>query len=68
MGCSEIRLLKLEPGCWDYEIRCRIEYVLLDNDPASVALSYTWGDLTDTVEISIAGQAFKVTRDLSTNL
>ncbi len=61
---SEIRLLRLNPGRWDDPIECDLEVVALEDNPSYAALSYAWGDPTDTVEINPSGRPWRVTRSL----
>lgn len=65
---SEIRLLSVAPGAWDDQVSCTIHYVPLDEGPEYVALSYTWGDATDQVEILLDGHRHRATRSLFTAL
>lgn len=65
---SEIRLLRVAPGAWDDQVSCTIHYVPLDERPEYVALSYTWGDPSDQVDILVDGRRHRVTRSLFTAL
>lgn len=65
---SEIRLLRVAPGAWDDQVSCTIHYVPLDEGPEYVALSYTWGDASDQVEILLDGRRHRATRSLFTAL
>lgn len=65
---SEIRLLRVAPGGWDDQVSCTMHYVPLDERPEYVALSYTWGDASDQVEILLDGWQHRVTRSLFTAL
>ncbi|KAK4451991.1 heterokaryon incompatibility protein-domain-containing protein [Podospora aff. communis PSN243] len=60
----QLRLLRLLPGKWSDPIPCSLEVVSLDANPSYAALSYTWGDATDTVPITLDGQSWHVTRSL----
>lgn len=61
---SSIRLVTIEPGEFQDEIRCYLRTVLLDSCPAFEALSYVWGDPNITRPISLNGQPFQVTVNL----
>lgn len=61
---SEIRLLSVAPGGWDDQVSCTLHYEPLDEEPEYIALSYTWGDPTDQVEILLDGRPHRVTRSL----
>ncbi|KAJ4416872.1 hypothetical protein N0V82_006511 [Gnomoniopsis sp. IMI 355080] len=67
---SDIRLVEILPGRWDDTVACRLERVPLRGcqDPQYVALSYAWGDPTDTVDIVVNGNIHPVTRSLFTAL
>ena len=65
---SEIRLIRFGPGRWDDPIGCDLVYVLLDDRPKYVALSYVWGDPTETQPISLNGKAFNITSNLFSGL
>ena len=41
---NEIRLLILQPGDWEEDIKVSLQVVSLDNEPEYIALSYVWGD------------------------
>lgn len=61
---NEIRLLSLQPGSFDDELRCTLRNVSLDDDPEYHALSYTWGDPTNKKPVLIDGSTFNVTVNL----
>lgn len=67
---SEIRIVEILPGRWDDTVSCRLQHVQLRgvNDPQYAALSYAWGDPTDTVDIVLNGFVHPVTRTLFTAL
>ena len=65
---SEIRLLRVAPGGWDDQVSCTMDYVPLDGRPEYVALSYTWGDASDQVDIVLDGHGHRATRSLFTAL
>ncbi|KAK4457256.1 heterokaryon incompatibility protein-domain-containing protein [Cladorrhinum samala] len=46
-GNSTIRIIVIEPGAPDAEIRTRLVVVNLDDKPEYEAISYTWGDPKD---------------------
>lgn len=45
-------------------ISCKLENLEIKNAPEYIALSYAWGDPTDTAEIEIGGRSFRVTTSL----
>ncbi|TVY42784.1 Heterokaryon incompatibility protein 6,OR allele [Lachnellula subtilissima] len=60
-----IRLLHLSPASsQDDTIKCRFTVVLLDDKPDYEALSYAWGDVTDTRSIEVEGKAVSITSNL----
>jgi hypothetical protein len=60
----EIRLLKILPDRWSAGIRCDLDIVSLDEEPAYTALSYVWGNPHDTVPIVVQGSSFQATKNL----
>lgn len=56
---GEIRCVILLPGSVDDPIACKLVYTTINEDSTTrvdyVALSYCWGDVEDTVEISLHG-------------
>ncbi|PWY93145.1 hypothetical protein BO94DRAFT_583385 [Aspergillus sclerotioniger CBS 115572] len=60
----EIRLASILPGRWSDEVSCKLESVSLDDKPIYEALSYTWGDPSDKVAITLEGVDFSVTKNL----
>ena len=65
---SATRLVKLLPAGFNDPIRCELETVSLESEPPYIALSYVWGDATDTVPISLNGIEHGVTRNLDSFL
>lgn len=65
---SEFRLVTLLPGNWDDEIRCTLTTRLLETKPKYHALSYTWGDPSNTVPIQLDDIEFRVTNNLAVAL
>jgi hypothetical protein len=59
------RLIKVLPGTFDDPIRCELEPTSLGTKPHYVALSYAWGDPTDTELISLDGCVYPVTKNLA---
>jgi hypothetical protein len=57
---EEIRLISLA-GENSAEVSIPIEHVSLINPPSYTALSYCWGDQSETQTISIDGRKFQVT-------
>src|SRR2546423_4132352 len=64
----EIRLLSILPGKWTDEIRCELRRFSLDSRPRYEALSYTWGDPSDTRPIILDGCEVRVTVNLESAL
>jgi hypothetical protein len=60
----EIRVLNILPDRWSAGIRCDLEIVSLDEEPAYTALSYVWGNPNDTVPIVVQGSSFQATKNL----
>ena len=60
----QIRLLKLHPGTEVEDIECHLEHVSLEDNPGFTALSYVWGDLTNTRTILPHNVPFPVTKNL----
>src|SRR6266536_1978904 len=71
---SEIRMLAILPSLHrSWKIRCKLYTVSLESlDEAPFAfyeaLSYTWGDTSDSVLIALNGNEFHVTRNLAAAL
>jgi len=67
-----IRTIRLYPGRFDDEVRCELEHCLLQGGdceaPTYIALSYTWGDSTNTKLISLDGKPYPVTLNLASFL
>lgn len=63
-GYHEIRVIILHPGSCEEGIRCEIRHVSFDESPAYEALSYTWGERTDPVQITLDESPFLVTQNL----
>jgi hypothetical protein len=61
---SEIRLTKLGPGDWTDPISCELIHVSLDSRPKYVALSYAWGNATETRPITLNGNSYNITTSL----
>ncbi|KAE9379904.1 HET-domain-containing protein [Stipitochalara longipes BDJ] len=61
---SEIRLIRLKSGGWCDPIVCDLISVRLDDKPKFVALSYAWGDPTDTRPITLNSQTYNITVNL----
>ncbi|RDW58421.1 hypothetical protein BP5796_12351 [Coleophoma crateriformis] len=60
-----IRVLKIHPApSLDTPIRCDIEVVSLDNDPAYAALSYCWGNGDFDHSLTCDGQKLNITASL----
>src|SRR5690349_8943294 len=61
---DNIRLLILRSGSFDDPIYCQLEQVSLSDDHAYEALSYVWGDASDTSSMSLEGVQYTITRNL----
>lgn len=61
---QEIRLFTLLPGAWDSPICGELHNDRLTNGPEYAALSYVWGDASDTAAISLNGHTHAATRNL----
>jgi hypothetical protein len=61
-----IRVLHLAPGTG--EIHFSLQAVNLDADPAYEAISYCWGDATDTETVYCEGKTLQITNSLFTAL
>lgn len=57
---TEIRLLELQPGTGDQEIRCKLRVCDRTNLPEYSAISYTWGDTRGTRYVRIDGKILAV--------
>src|SRR6266536_2092057 len=64
----EIRLLILEHGEPDDQVQAQLIHASLDDQPTYEALSYTWGDPTNTHPILLNGSPFEVTANLGVAL
>lgn len=63
---NEIRLLTIEPASDECAtLSCSLSTVSLDDDPVYDALSYTWGDRTQSVPIRLDGFLWEITTNLS---
>ncbi|KAK0117365.1 hypothetical protein ONS96_013195 [Cadophora gregata f. sp. sojae] len=59
-----IRVLILEPGSREDQIRCRLRHVKLADNPQYEALSYVWGDANQTKELYLEARPIQVTKSL----
>jgi hypothetical protein len=64
---DEIRLLHLKPGSGD-DIHFTLHSVRLGEQPSYEAISYCWGDASDTREVYCNGQLLSITNSLYTGL
>jgi hypothetical protein len=62
---KEIRILDLHQIDTDAYIRCTLRTVSLKSCPPFKALSYVWGDPSDTCLITLDGKEFQVTKNLA---
>ena len=61
-----IRVLRLQPGDTDQDIKCSLEIVDIEQSKGSYeALSYVWGDPNDTVNVQCNGQRVPITVSLA---
>ncbi|KAI4646467.1 uncharacterized protein J4E79_010529 [Alternaria viburni] len=61
-----IRVLKLQPGETDQDIRCSLEIVGIEDSKATYeAISYVWGDAKNTVNIWCNGLRVPITASLA---
>jgi hypothetical protein len=70
---KEIRLLQLlsqnsNAHETQNRVRCQLIYCDLGEDVQYMALSYTWGDPTDTIPIEVEGIEHRATRNLNAAL
>jgi hypothetical protein len=65
---DETRLLHLEPGSGDDDIRFTLRPVRLGDKPSYEAISYCWGDARVTREVYCEGKLLVVTNSLYTAL
>ncbi|KAH8672724.1 heterokaryon incompatibility protein-domain-containing protein, partial [Tricladium varicosporioides] len=65
---QEVRILSIMNGCRSAEIECTLQHVYLADNSNYKALSYTWGNPSDTSYIKLNGQPFLVTINLATAL
>lgn len=65
---DEIRLLHLQPGIGDGDVRFSLHTVKLDDNPSYEALSYCWGDSNDTRLVYCEGMSLQITYSLFTAL
>ncbi|KAK6440318.1 hypothetical protein LTR95_003465 [Oleoguttula sp. CCFEE 5521] len=65
---TQFRILHLLPGQPSNGVRCCLHQLGLDGNVSYDALSYTWGDLKGTKEISCDGHTLRVTTNLHTAL
>jgi hypothetical protein len=68
LGANEIRLVKLLPGHWGDEIRCKLLYDPLWSIRPYHSLSYVWGSPRITRPILLDGYVFPVTVNLESAL
>ncbi|KAK4246557.1 heterokaryon incompatibility protein-domain-containing protein [Corynascus novoguineensis] len=65
---DEIRLLRLLPGRFDDPIKCYLEHESLASAPCYDALSYAWGDATQTLPIMLDDAPYPITTNLEAAL
>jgi len=62
---QEVRILSIMNGCQSVEIECTLEHIHLVGGSNYKALSYTWGNPSDTSYIKLNNQPFLVTASLA---
>jgi len=62
---SSVRLLRLRPRILGEVLTCNLVEANLDQHPHYEALSYCWGDASDTTDILLNGKPFTITRNCS---
>ena len=68
-GARDVRLLDLHPAeKRNDNIHCTIRHVCLDVENSYEALSYTWGDASQQLDISCNGASLKITHNLNVAL
>ncbi|KAI7222562.1 hypothetical protein KC333_g1055 [Hortaea werneckii] len=63
-GGDWFRLLQLDPGVGNDPVSCSLRICRLSNAPPFEAISYVWGDSTDTVALTCDGKSKCVTVNL----
>ena len=63
-----MRLLQLQPGSFEDEIRVGLSTVSLQESPTDEALSYVWGTQAVTRFVTVCGNTFQVTVNLEVAL
>jgi len=61
---DEIRTLILHPAPFDDPICCSLKYISLEDQPGYEALSYAWGDPSNTIPVVLDGEPYPVTINL----
>lgn len=61
---SSFRILTLHSGKPDEPVQCSLSVASLDDPPAYDALSYVWGDPSDTAQVMVDGTPLTVPRNL----
>jgi hypothetical protein len=59
-----IRVLEIWPATSEEEINCSLQEAFLDSSVDFSALSYTWGDVADTLPVTVIHQTLAVTRNV----
>ena len=65
---KQIRLVTVKPGNSSDDIQCELTVHTLEDTLKYPALSYRWGEPTDTTEILLDGRPFQVTKNLEAAL
>lgn len=61
---QSIRLLLLLPGEFNADIHFKLEHILLADNPQYEALSYVWGDASQTFEVFCDGNYLRITKSM----
>jgi len=63
---QEIRLLEIiMADCIQNPLECKLSTISLDDSEDFTALSYVWGNATDTVNITVNGLCTPITKNLA---
>jgi hypothetical protein len=60
---THIRLLQITQGSWDQPVKCVVAAWPLDTVPTYTAISYTWGDPSETTDMELNGTRFLARRN-----
>jgi hypothetical protein len=63
-GQGEIRLLNIEPGAYDDDLKMRFTHARLSEEPVYAALSYVWGDPQSPGTCTLDGVSISINKNL----